>query len=235
MGQTKRDGGIDAVLRIRDSATIDFGEYGCKVINQIGDDYATIVLEQEAATWHQILLEYLPYIGSAVGGIALMSVFMLIIYCCRSKRKNVQDQNNMEEGYLENDRPIIKNMKTEPYRGSFLAPDILDRIDSASMSSQADSLSRLVNRPLQNLPSNVAGYYGNAMLTSRMIDDDRMSSSASESQYPLLPGENWGRPPMMGSGRRRSHSPYTTGSEMVDFSANSTMSSVMSKGSRSSR
>jgi len=181
------------------------------------------------------LLDHLTHLACGVGGIIIVLVIMSIVYCCRSKPKNPNrnSQGQIEEGFLTNDKPIIK--RPDSYRGSYLAADIMDRMDSSSIESQANSLSRLVNRPLQNLPQNIAGYYGNAMLNSRMEDDRMSSSSGSQSQYPIMPQESWRQPPLNGSGRRRSHSPYTTGSEMVDFSAHSTLSSVMSKGSRSSR
>jgi len=237
MGRRERPGGVDAILRIRDTASIDYGQYGCRAENEIGYDYETIVLEEMASGIVQWLLDHLTHLACGVGGIIIVLVIMSIVYCCRSKPKNPNrnSQSQLEEGFLTNDKPIIK--RPESYRGSYLPVDVLDRMETSSIESQANSLSRLVNvnRPLQNLPQNIAGYYGNAMLNSRMEDDRMSSSSGSQSQYPIMPQESWGRPPLNGSGRRRSHSPYTTGSEMVDFSANSTMSSVMSKGSRSSR
>ena len=239
MNRRERPGGVDAILRIRDTASIDFGEYACRAENEIGFDYASIMLEETASNILEWLSERITYIACGVGGMVIVLVIMLIVYCCRGRRKknsNTNSESHLEEGFLNSEKPIIKNNMrgTEPYRNSYLSPELLDRMDTSSIDSRADSLAKLVNRPLSNLPPTHAGYYGNAMLNSR-IEDDRMSSSSSQSQYPMMPPqENWGRPPL-NSGRRRSHSPYTTGSELMEFSANSTMSSVMSKGSRSSR
>ena len=239
MNRRERPGGVDAILRIRDTASIDFGEYACRAENEIGFDYASVMLEETASNILEWLSERITYIACGVGGMLIVLVIMLIVYCCRGRRKknpNTNSESHLEEGFLNSEKPIIKNNMrgTEPYRNSYLSPELLDRMETSSIESRADSLARLVNRPLSNLPPTHAGYYGNAMLNSR-IEDDRMSSSSSQSQYPMMPQqENWGRPPL-NSGRRRSHSPYTTGSELMEFSANSTMSSVMSKGSRSSR
>ena len=226
MGRNIGEDRIESILRIRQTSILDFGEYACRADNEIGADYVSVLLEPGSGF---NILEYLPYIGSGVAGVLLVLLVILAVYCCRRGRGRQEGRqltyaeevialNNGKQQQLGREL-FNKNINEESYR-SHLSPDLLDNV------SVSGSL-RDRQRPLSNLPAGYAGYYGNHHLNSR-LEEDRLDSRSSS--HSTLPPDSWSRPP---PSARRSQSPFN--SEAIDYSTNSTMSSVLSRGSRSSR
>lgn len=225
MGRNLKGDQVEAILRIRKTSILDFGEYVCQADNQIGADYASLMLERGSGGLD--IVAYLPYIGSAAAGVALVLIIILVVYCCRRTKPANQTLTYPEEIIaLNNEKPIIrggaeifnnKNLNIEAGYAQ-LGPDLRETRGMAP-------------RPLSNLPQNFAGYYGNRHLNNR-LEDDRMSSRSSS--HSTLPPDSYSRPPPNSAyDHRRSTSPYN--SDAVDYSTSSTMSSVLSRGSKSSR
>lgn len=228
MGRNLKGDQVEAILRIRKTSILDFGEYVCQANNQIGADYASLMLERGGGGGGVDILAYLPYIGSAAAGVVLVLVIILVVYCFRrNKPANTTLTYPDEIISLNNEKPIIragaeifnnKNLNIEAGYGQLGSVDLRDN-------------RAIAPRPLSNLPQNFAGYYGNRHLNSR-LEDDRMSSRSSS--HSTLPPDSYSRPPPNSAyDHRRSTSPYN--SDAVDYSTSSTMSSVLSRGSKSSR
>ena len=236
MGIQVEDQQTHGILRIRQSTLNDFGEYACRAGNEIGSDYTSFQLK--AASTGFDLLFYLPYIGSGVSGVLLVLVILLIAYCCCWRRHNqaAVKYGGEEAMILNNEKPILrqdtfltKNMNDEMTYRPGLNPDLLDNVSGTSSlrSHQHSRPLSSLQQPMANIHPGFAGYYGNPQLNAR-TEDERISSRSSS--HSTLPPDSWSRPP---PNQRRSQSPYN--SEAMDYSTNSTMSSVVSKGSKSSR
>ena len=216
MGRKSEDEMVESILRIRKPTELDFGEYGCRADNDIGADYTSIQL-QIGSNFN--IVTYLPYIGSGVAGVLLVLAILVAVYSCVRSRKSenhlLSNKSNNSDIFTARDMSNKTLDLEDGYRPSM--------IENMYVSEPTQDLR------LQNVHPEFAGYYGNPHLNSRR-DEDRLSSRSS-SQSTLPPAlESWSRPPPNG---RRSLSPNA--SEGVDISANSTLSSVLSGGSRSSR
>jgi len=240
-GATATNGAIGvyaARLILRHVEEGDYGQYGCRADNPLGSDYAFISLRPGSGGF--FLPEgnmFYAILGAAVG-LALCIIFGSVLACVLRRRKSPTSLGQPLQ--LNNEQPILKN-KTA-------APDLLDRMSliSAQGSNREPLLPlRLSNheiggsgvgsRQLNSLSPSMAGYYGNAQLAGRTRqfysrgdeEDDRMSRSSSQGGFP---------PSVSRSGvSRRSPSPQYITDANVDYSTSSTMSSVLSRGSRSNR
>lgn len=249
MGRNLKSGDtVEAILRIRKTTVLDFGEYTCQAENEIGADVASIVLERGSGGVD--VVAYLPYIGSAAVGVILVLIIIALVYFCRRSKQSNQattlaypDEiialNTGDKPIIRHGAEIYSNKKINNLEAGVVgigggnAYALLNSDHHQRPSPQSTML-----RPLSNVPDNYTAFYGNARLNSRLPgDEDRISSRSSS--HSTLPPESYSRPPPNSTGftgagdPRRSNSPYN--SDAVDYSTSSTMSSIVSRGSKPSR
>jgi hypothetical protein len=239
----------------------DYGQYGCRADNPLGSDYAFISLRQGGGLRLEGGLLYA--VVGITGGLVIIIVLVTAVACVRRYRRQ-RSAGSRAEQQLNNEPPILKrnaaNTKNinEMVAGGggttyrHLAPDLLDSVSLLSGRGVRDPLlpqlsptdwpngsgaiphgggSHQLNSPLPAF----AGYYGNVQLTARHLreerEDDQLSRSSSQSTLPpAAQASGGGRRPS-----RRSPSPQYMSDAAVDYSTSSTMSSVLSRGSRSNR
>jgi hypothetical protein len=232
----------------------DFGQYGCRADNPLGSDYAFISLRPSNGGFF-FLPEgsslFYAVLGASVG-LGLCLVLGSVAVCVLRRRKSPNSSGQPLQQLNNEQQPILKN-KTAGGAAVYLhqAPDLLDSMSLISGQSNREPLLlplRLSSheigagsRQLNSLLPSHAGYYGNAQLAGRGTrqfhsrgdeEDDRMSRSSSQSGFPPSANAFSGRPGVVS---RRSPSPQYISDANVDYSTSSTMSSVLSRGSRSNR
>jgi hypothetical protein len=235
----------------------DFGQYGCRADNPLGSDYAFISLRPSNAGFF-FLPEgsslFYAVLGASVGlGLCLVLGSVAVCVLRRRKSSNSPGQQPLQQLNNEQQQPILKNKTAGGATAVYLhqAPDLLDSMSLISGQSNREPMLlplRLSSheigagsRQLNSLLPSHAGYYGNAQLAGRGTrqfhsrgdeEDDRMSRSSSQSGFPPSAHALSGRPGVVS---RRSPSPQYISDANVDYSTSSTMSSVLSRGSRSNR
>ena len=246
-------------LILRQVTEADYGQYGCRADNPLGSDYAFIHLRPRGIGFLEGDLLY-AVVGAGLVCVILVIVFVSVPVCRALRRRRQAKRAEGPQQKQTSEAPILK--KNGGGAGgeaattySRLAPDLLDSLMNSSGGGGTRepllphrSSAIISGRQLNSLLPANAGYYGNAQLTGRPAyydeEDEGRGLSRSSSQSTLPPGSSVSGG---GGGRRlasrRSLSPlaqqqqaYIMGdSSAVDYSTSSTMSSVLSRGSRSNR